>query len=790
MRSFFYFLILFISFGNLVAQNGTTKPSLSLILQNGQTSVEANSVCYFLEDKTQKLDLQAILKPENQIKFVRNTKDVLILKNTASIIWVRIALENRSQQNQWLIESSRAFTDSITLYTLNDSNKVISTKHTGLLVPLKQRDVATSYTLFYTSIPQNSKQNYYFRIKTNKSFQLPLNIVSEKTAFENLGLRQTGQGFYFGFAILITLYNLFLYFSVREKIFIRYVAYVFFSMFQNALQMGFIYQFFSADFPIFNLYASVFFTTAPIFYALFCIEMLNLKQYPKLKLLQQIYIVLHLICAISLFLSNIATPFVTFLRVIVFTQSLVGVGIGLFVIAKGNKSARLFFIATSVLLAGVLISLGKEMGILPYNVFTNNSIQIGGVWEMLMLSFAVGSKINQYRKEKQVAEIKSHKAALENARLVQEQNYILETKVKERTVELQEANEELHQQQEELIATNDALGRQTQTIQMQKQELETTFDKLKTTSDRLDSSIRYAQQIQEVILPDKQTMLNFFDDYFAIYLPKDLVSGDFYWFVDLGLQKKEVAEIPNSMSVKDLDILEAISQKIIFDFEEPTQKSTNKKITQQNQEGQTIHKSLFVLADCTGHGVSGAFMSMIGHTLLHEIVSYGEKTEPAKILRTLNNAIINVLKQKEGKNADGMDISVCLLEKNIATQKTTLTFAGAKTAIYHHNHETKIIQKIKGERIFIGGFSNKERIFTNQIIELSKGDTIYCFSDGYADQNDANRQAMGVVKVEQILAEIQELSLKQQQEFLLKSLQQHQGNEMQRDDITVLGLRM
>jgi serine phosphatase RsbU (regulator of sigma subunit) len=439
----------------------------------------------------------------------------------------------------------------------------------------------------------------------------------------------------------------------------------------------------------------------------------------------------------------------------------------------------------------VLITSAKEMGIIPYNTFTNYAVQFGGAWEMLMLSFAVGSKINQYRREKQQAEAQTHKATIENVRLVQEQNQILEEKVKGRTIELQEANEELHQQQEELIAINEALGKQTAMVQAQKQQLETTFTKLKTTSERLDSSIRYAQQIQEVILPDKSEMLNFFDDYFAIYLPKDVVSGDFYWFMNLGVQKNEIIETPTTMSTKDLDILEAISQKIIFDFEEPATKNTiNKDTKLQNKEAQNIHKALFVLADCTGHGVSGAFMSMIGHTLLHEIVVYGEKHEPAKILRTLNHAIINVLKQREGKNGDGMDISVCLLEKNIETQETTLTFAGAKTVIYYHKAANNFIEKIKGERMFIGGFSNKERHFSNQVIQLQKGDTIYCLSDGYADQNNSDRQGIGIAKVEQILYDIHDLSFVEQQKYLLKTLHEHQGNEMQRDDITVLGLRI
>lgn len=770
-------------FSQIQAQNS----DLRLTLKNNQQFFEVHTASYYLEDVTEKLTLRQLLLPENQQKFVKTNKISPTFTNTNSVIWFRVKIENKSDINQWVLENARAFTDSLSMFILNDSNQVIHTRHTGLMVAFSQRDFKTNHHLFSTQIPQNATYCYYFRIKSNKSIQFPLTIATYEKSFEDVAIKRIAQGLFFGFAMLIILYNLFLYFSIREKVFILYVTYSLFALMQHATQQGFVHEYFTANIPAINYYATMVFLLAPIAYASFCIEILNLKQYPKLKLVQYTFIgiaILLIVLVITDFISFVGLS--KLLRVIIFSQVIITFFIAIWLVYQGYKPAKVFLLAASGFIAGVLISIFKELDLIPYNTFTNYASQMGSAWEMLMLSFAVGSKINQFRNDKKLAEAKAHQATVENARLVQEQNQILEQKVTERTARLVEANEELHQQQEELISINDALEQQKTIIQEQKEQMEITFSQLKITSERLDSSISYARQIQEVILPTDTEMLKFFSNYFAIYLPKDIVSGDFYWFINLGIQKNDRNEIAeNPISTKDLDILEAISQKIIFDFEDtkPVTKNKPQQIVQSN-----IHKSLFVLADCTGHGVSGAFMSMIGHTLLHEIVDYGKVTDPAKILRTLDKAIINVLRQNEGKNTDGMDISVCLFEKNLETQEVVMTFSGAKTVIYCSID--KKLQKLNGNKSFIGGLSRKEKEFTNQIINLKQNDIIYCLSDGYADQNNENRQSIGNAILTNLLQEIQELPLEEQQKLLLQFLAQHQGKEQQRDDITVVGLKM
>jgi serine phosphatase RsbU (regulator of sigma subunit) len=342
---------------------------------------------------------------------------------------------------------------------------------------------------------------------------------------------------------------------------------------------------------------------------------------------------------------------------------------------------------------------------------------------------------------------------------MQEQNIVLEQKVATRTQELHEnnmmlevQNEEIRQQQEELLAINETLERQHIEIASQKKRAENTLVTLQDTTERLNQSIKYAQNIQQVILPDAALINSFFSDHFTIYLPKDVVSGDFYWFTNL-------------------------TDAII--------------------EEQTYQRALFALADCTGHGVPGAFVTMVCNTLLYEAVEIAKIESPAEILEDLDLRIQKILRQKEGKNSDGLDISLCLFEKQ-AHHKVQITFAGSHISIYYFqnleyigdlkNGENYSITRILGDRISIGGNTRNKEKFSNQIFTQQKGQVVYFSTDGYTDQNDVNRNRLGLQNLKKMLGTFQNMELNGQKQQLLNALKQHQKEESQRDDISIVGL--
>ncbi len=301
-------------------------------------------------------------------------------------------------------------------------------------------------------------------------------------------------------------------------------------------------------------------------------------------------------------------------------------------------------------------------------------------------------------------------------------------KIAESNAELNQMNEELQQQQEELLVLNETLENRNET-------LASTYARLKRTTEALENSIRYASHIQEVIMPEESDFGNFFSDWFVFYKPKDVVSGDFYWF------------------------------------------------SQINETS-----GVFALADCTGHGVPGAFMSMLGATLLHEIVNIKQiYDDPSRILRNLHSALQKILKQKESKNNDGMDISVCYFEK-LENGNPKLIFGGAKTTMFYVS-ENQLFE-LNGDRQFVGGRLKLKQDFTNQDVILPSDAQIYLFSDGFADQNNAERKKLSFKTFKNVILDISTFSFLEQKEKLAQVLDAHQGREYQRDDITIVGLKI
>lgn len=266
----------------------------------------------------------------------------------------------------------------------------------------------------------------------------------------------------------------------------------------------------------------------------------------------------------------------------------------------------------------------------------------------------------------------------------------------------------------------------TNEVNRQKSEIE-----LKNR-DILDN-LQYAKRIQEAILPEIKLIYQTLQDSFIIYLPKDIVSGDFYSF---------------------------------------SQKNEN---------------VIIAAADCTGHGVTGAFMSMIGTSLLNQIINEHGITEPAQILKNLNAGIIDALKQSEGEKEihDGMDIALCSLD----LKNSKLIYSGANRPLWiFKNGEMSMIKPSKAA---IGGYqSARKEDFTQHEIPLSKGDTIYLFTDGYADQfGGPEGKKLLSKRFREMLKEIQHLPMSEQEKYLIKAFYDWKGNVGQVDDVLVIGVR-
>ena len=273
-------------------------------------------------------------------------------------------------------------------------------------------------------------------------------------------------------------------------------------------------------------------------------------------------------------------------------------------------------------------------------------------------------------------------------------------------------------------------------------------NKLVEAARRTTESINYARTIQHAMLPSFEKIKAKLDDFFILFKPRDIVSGDFYWFSEV----KQQNEIPCS-------------------------------------------KIVLAAIDCTGHGVPGAFVSLVGDAYLNQIVNMQKITAPDKILNLLHQHVKQALKQDETSNNDGMDISLCVIDQ----KDKILEFAGAKNSfIYIQNNQ---LHEIKGDATPIGGAwgkKEKERTFTKKSIHIDQPTMCYVFSDGYQDQfgGEDGRKFMKR-RLKALLLSIHHLPVEEQKEVMETTLNQwmNYSNNIEKrakqlDDILVIGFRL
>jgi serine phosphatase RsbU (regulator of sigma subunit) len=251
--------------------------------------------------------------------------------------------------------------------------------------------------------------------------------------------------------------------------------------------------------------------------------------------------------------------------------------------------------------------------------------------------------------------------------------------------------------------------------------------------EEITSSIEYASRIQRAMLPMEDHFTTFFSDYFIIFKPRDIVSGDFYWI------------------------------------------------------GEGDENVFFTVADCTGHGVPGAFMSTLGISTLNEIITNNDDLHANTILNVMRNKIKTSLHQtgKEGEAADGMDLAFCVMNKN----KKTLQYAGAYNPLFIFQRGK--LKEYKADRMPIGIHYGEKESFANHEIKIRKGDTLYIFSDGLNDQfGGPGGSKYKIANLKKLLTRVHAKPMAEQRKIIEREFEKWRGSAEQVDDITMVGVRI
>jgi serine phosphatase RsbU (regulator of sigma subunit)/HAMP domain-containing protein len=273
----------------------------------------------------------------------------------------------------------------------------------------------------------------------------------------------------------------------------------------------------------------------------------------------------------------------------------------------------------------------------------------------------------------------------------------------------------------------------TEEVVHQKERIEIQNGKLEILYKHVTDSIRYAKRLQDAILPPGNFVKELMPDSFILFKPKDIVSGDFYWL---------------------------------------------------NQKDNRV---LVSAVDCTGHGVPGAFMSLVGNNMLNQVVKDNVLIDAGDVLNKLNVLAAATISKKseDGAIRDGMDLSLCIFN----LEKMEMDYAGANNPLYYFRNDE--FHEIKADKFPIGYYTEETKLFSNKNLKIQKGDMFYIFSDGYADQFGGPRAKKFMVhEFRALLKRIHKMPMDQQKDILNQTIEKWRGGLEQVDDILVIGFRI
>ncbi|MVT43601.1 GHKL domain-containing protein [Chitinophaga oryziterrae] len=434
IRAFFAFLITVTLFTH------NTQASVPVVYSDSTQLLQMGKWLDLYTDKTNQLTFQQAI---NQT-FINLNEQVPNLQITPYTHWARFTVTNNTSVKRLLLEIEYPTIDDISLYEPlpNGTWKVT---RMGEFQPFRYRIFNHQNYIFPLPLKYGETKTYYLKIKAGEQAQLPVFLGPETLIDNKNALRNLIFGIYCGIVLVMALYNLFIYFSIRDRSYLIYVTYIICVGLTQASQHGYAFRYLYPNNSWLAMHDTV---LIPILNgltaALFIQSFLHAREkYPLGHKLLSFVIIAYLGCLVPMFANNYYVAQI-WVELVALSGSFLAIYIG-FKVAKTNyMPAKFFLVAWSIFLTGVIIFVMRNFNVLPYNDITYYALEVGSAAEVTLLSFALAYRINIYRQEKELSQAQSLEVSKENERLVREQNVILEIKVNERTNQLQQANDQLN----------------------------------------------------------------------------------------------------------------------------------------------------------------------------------------------------------------------------------------------------------------------------------------------------------------------------------------------------------
>jgi two-component system, sensor histidine kinase LadS len=659
---------------------------------------------YILEDPDHRLTLSDVMNMKD--RFRKIDSEIYNTGFTNSAYWIKINLKYSGKEKaDFFLEVARPITNLVELY-YPDLHGNVKKNVSGDDRAFGLKNVNHRLSLFNITLQNETASTIYVRVVSDgEAVFLPIRLYS----YEQLRTKdyndQFIQGLFYGILIFVFLIFLFFYIALREKTFLYYILFVLsIAMLQFTLD-GLSFQYFFPNAPFIANHSIPFFASLSMITIL-----LHAKCYLKIKEFSpgfnKFFTLLLTIGFGQLILTfttgNLYAYSFPVINISSFASTLlILVVIGDYIFKK--IKLNWFYVAAYVfIMSGAIVFILGNVDIIEMNYLTENGLKIGSGLQIIFLSFAMTARYKTLQQEKEIAQAIALEKLEEMNRFKDNINIELEKQVKERTFEI-------HQQKEEIERKN------------------------KDITD----SINYAKRIQRAYMPTDSVFYDIFRNSFLLYRPKDIVSGDFYWFYS-----------------------------------------------------PTPEKKLLAVADCTGHGVPGALMSVICCNALNEAAVTNKIYNPAEILDYTREAIKRNLKSTDySGQKDGMDISLCLID-HTDNFNIQLQWSGANNPLWLIEDGSKEVIEIKGDKQPIGFHSN-EHPFVNHTMSAKKNTIIYLMSDGFVDQFGGPKgKKFKAAQLKETLISINEEPMDNQLNLLMTTFDNWKGDLEQVDDVCIIGVKL